>query len=245
MASDAADPSNVGLENQIGNSYVKSVFPDGPTQNFIPEGVLDRIINRGSIIHYFWGAEDDGAMERERKISAEQIDLVDFILTSGKKVFTTSLISGLKGNELCKAMVYFKNDNFVDGNLPTNDTTCPCFHTSPWSSISRTQFLSSQWKVIVPIFDTEFERLDLEPDRIFPFIHVTGRKQGTFGIVHQVTIHEAHQKEPMRKVSHTFSPSYITIHVLIYIDSCPGKRHLGQCRYQRAQGYLRKGRPTI
>lgn len=180
-----------GLEDLIASSYVASKFPDDREQDFIPSGLVNQIVTRNSITEELGTAEDD---------------LISFILKSAKKLFTISLICGLNGPKLQKAMVYFKNSCAVDGRLPVDipldGTPHPWFPSTLWSKLRKTEFLKKQWMLLAPVFPAGFVKLKLKQEHIFPFTFVDKEtKEGTFGAVYQVTIHEAHQEEPLRKAN--------------------------------------------
>ncbi|ROW10439.1 hypothetical protein VMCG_01821 [Cytospora schulzeri] len=198
--------TNPGLEELIPDFYEVSKFPDDRPQDFLPNGSVDKIVTRGSIIQELGAIEHSGPVGRGSKAAADENDLINFILKAGKKVFTISLISGLRHNQLRKAMIQFRNNGYVDEELPFNvpidETDHPCFPPQLWSKLAKKDFQSKQWMVIVPVFPAEFKKLELEQGHIFPFIFVDEeRKEGTFGNVYQVTIHETHQEKPMRKAN--------------------------------------------
>lgn len=204
MASD--EDSIQGLEDLIANSYVASMFPDDRKQNFIPSGVVNQIVTRKSITEELGAAEDD---------------LINFILRSAKKLFTISLICGLNNRKLKKAMVHFKNGCAVDEQLPVDipldRTPHPWFPSTPWSKLKKTEFLNKQWMLLAPVFPAGFVKLNLKQEHIFPFTFVDKEtKEGTFGAVYQVTIHEAHQEEPLRKMSHACRFDYISHQTTFY-----------------------------
>lgn len=204
---------SVDLEDQIRRSFVNSVFPeDSPVQKFLPEGAVDRIITRRSIINELWFDGGVTASDEDRELTTAENDLVEYILTSAKKIFTISLMSGLANVQLKNAMVHFKENRVLDGQLPfdipLNDTPHSDFFfpDRPWTRLRKEDFMTEQWKLLAPVFPKVFVTLVLKQNHIFPFTFVNQeRKEGTFGAVYQVTIHEAHQEEPVRKVSYTLN----------------------------------------
>lgn len=198
MSPNDENSTTPGLEDQVANCFVISVFPDDRTQDFIPNGMVNQIVTRESIVEEFEVAEDD---------------LINFILESANKLFIISLLCGLNNGQLQKAMVHFKNSCAADAQLPfdipLNGTPHPWFPSKLWSTLKKRNFLSKQWMLLAPVFPAGFVKLKLKQEHIFPFTFVDKEtKEGTFGAVYQVTIHEAHQEEPLRKVSHAYRFDY-------------------------------------
>ncbi|CAM1502343.1 Fc.00g043270.m01.CDS01 [Cosmosporella sp. VM-42] len=102
------------LSDQILKRFEKSKFDSKPCE-FAPEGEVDDLINKQSILKAF-GVET--SMENE--------DLVDFILRKARKIFVIWVQSGLDGHALHKVMRGFKVHDFCDKELPIKDPrTCP------------------------------------------------------------------------------------------------------------------------
>lgn len=137
MASNDGDLSSPMLEDQIFSSFVFSVFPEDRKQRFWPEGSVERIITRRSIINKLWFDGDKPVPDEDREISPAQNDLIGFILTSAKKIFTVSLIINLSNDQLKTAMVHFKENGVVDSQLPfdipLDGTPHPHFQPPLWN----------------------------------------------------------------------------------------------------------------
>ncbi|ROW13657.1 hypothetical protein VPNG_04583 [Cytospora leucostoma] len=195
------------LGEQVAATYVQSCFPVENQQSFLPHGSEDRLVTRRSVVQALYG---------NKGTPAEDTDLVNWILQSAKKIFIISFISFIREKWLEIAMTIFKENGFVDGKLPIvipkNAPGHPCFPSNIWPTLNRNAFVANQWQLLVPVFPKSFAKLELHQDAIFPFTFVDEeQKAGTFGDVYQVTVHEAHQKEPMRKVGYTPGVSVLFI----------------------------------
>jgi hypothetical protein len=172
--------------------YVKGVF-DSPPQDFLPQNHITELITKDAIIEEL--ADEDGDLDND-----EDKELVDFIHSSAKRVFATTIVSGLGSSELYKAMRKFKVHNFQDESLPLKENAIPnlqCFPAKPWSKVRTYNFLRFQWIFLAPVFSTSKFQLDLEPEHIFPFTWVSDvAKEGAFSNVYEVTIHDKHQEDP-------------------------------------------------
>ncbi|KAK7734705.1 hypothetical protein SLS53_007810 [Cytospora paraplurivora] len=197
MANDSSSDEGDSLGDQIAEFYVESTFPqDSQQQIFLPHGLEDQIVTSNSIHHELYGGR--------KPLKTEQLDLINSILESAKKILIISRISGLRKRKLHRAMLHFKENGFVDTDLPVviskNEPIHPLFPPKLWPALNKAAFLRDQWKLLAPVFPKKFLRLELQQDDIFPFTFVhPDSKTGTFGDVYQVTVHEAHQEEPMRK----------------------------------------------
>lgn len=224
---DSLDLGNFkSLEDVINSQFCYSVFPEGTKTRFIPEGHIERIITRDAVILEFF---EDKTCE----ISKEDDDLVNYVVNSAKKLLTISLICGISSTTLKKAMTQFKADNFSDDCLPLlkDITEYPeCFNSRTWSNLRKSNFEKEQWSVFAPIFPRKFKRLDLEEGRILPFTWVASQhKEGFFGSVYQVTIHSAHQEDPMLRVS------ALSDTLRKYDSFFVGRWHASRCRHQGTQ----------
>lgn len=174
----------------------------------MPEGCLDRLITRDAIIREF--SKDDEPDEDPRIPE----DLISFILQSAKKVLATSLWSGVESRQLQRAMKIFRFAAFKDSSLPVKvlDAREAPWSQLRWNNLKLKTFQETQWKFVVPIFSEKNIKLDLENRHILPFKSVEREvKTGGFSEVYEVTVHESHQKTPMRKVC------WLVLFLLIYI----------------------------
>lgn len=194
--SDLMSTSNL-LEDQIVGSYERAEFPPGWGQDYVPEGCLERLITKESIIREFTRKDESGG---EKNVDE---DLPDYVLRSAKKLLAISLLNGVNTRDLHRAMNIFKSSGFDDAKLPVNSTNqleSP-WSELQWSAVKLRDFKEKQWKFLVPIFREKEIKLELESLHILPFTLATkDTKQGTFGNVWEVTIHESHLEKPMRKV---------------------------------------------
>ncbi|KUI69597.1 Serine/threonine-protein kinase DCLK3 [Cytospora mali] len=189
------------LADQVLEEIEKSNFPPGPPREYVPEGVLDKLITRNSLCQEF---SENSALGREHHVDE---DLLNFILGSAKKVLAISLLAGVESKELHDAMKEFKSSLFQDNWLPiysTDEKKLPWSNLS-WSSVKRKHFLDNQWKFLAPIFRKNQLMYEFESLQVFPSKFTTDTKQkiGGFGAVYEVTIHESHLEEPIRKFDET------------------------------------------
>lgn len=229
MSTDSEEDS---LSDKIIDHYEQSKFPVDEEHAFLPDGWLERLVTETSIREEL--NDPDPALT-----PPAILDLIAFILDSAKKVFAITLISGLKGDDLCRAMHKFMEHGFVDASLPimTKDelSELECFKKKPWNKLARGYFYEGQWKFLAYIFREEENkdriRINLYPKYILPFTFVDEvKRSGTFGDVYQVTIHPAHQNPPMLKVSGnkastTLDRQHCSRFLLCYLftKGCPGK----------------------
>ncbi|ROV87924.1 hypothetical protein VSDG_09444 [Cytospora chrysosperma] len=186
------------LEDQIVGSYKRAEFPPGWVQYYVPEGCLERLITKESIIREFTRNDKAGGEKHA------DTDLLDYILRSARKLLAISLLTGVNGSELHKAMKMFKSSGIKDTKLPikfTDPLEPPWSQQAQlWTAIKRNDFGEKQWRFLVPIFREDEIKLEIESLHILPFtLATTETKQGTFGNVWEVEIHESHLEKPMRK----------------------------------------------
>lgn len=196
--------SGEDLADLIARRSVMSVFDN---QDFWPHGCIDDIITPDSVSRKLKTGN-----KRLRKMSPEarqeyekNLDgLVNFVLERGRKIFAILLCCSFKDRELRQAMQHFKDMDFGDSNLPVTDETKSqvffCSDTKtyakPWQTFTIKNFYELyQWKFVAPVFHTGLQELDLSGNDILPFTWASFRgSSGTFGDVHEVTVHKAHQK---------------------------------------------------
>ncbi|KAL1882795.1 hypothetical protein Daus18300_000433 [Diaporthe australafricana] len=190
MSTSSSDDEPVGLASEILGKFAHSEFPPGWKEMYMPEGGLDELITRRSIIREFYGDEN-------RKDVDES--LIKFIRHSAKKVFAISLISNVESAKLRKAMKAFNASGFTDNKLPVDadDTTFPGPRLK-WTAVQKKNFQDNQWRFLVPVFRENEVRLALGNRHILPFKLVgRERREGTFSDVWQVVIDKLHQETPM------------------------------------------------
>lgn len=189
------------LGDQIMEELVVSTFPPGSHQVYMPEGHLDQLITEQSIIGELAGMFNLSSQEQIDMHVDE--DLIEYILKSAKKVFALSLICGIEAGALHKAVKIFKSTDFDDGSLPVKFTDSG---ETPWSQLQWPElvthkFRQRQWMFLVPVFHRGVLDVDLEPHHILPFALASNEKpEGRSHNMWEVTVHEAHQEEPMIKV---------------------------------------------
>jgi hypothetical protein len=189
--------SSIGsLADQIVEGYATAVFNDQP-QDFLPHSHIPKLITEAAIIEELELEDKDGDLEKDK----DKI-LVDFILKHAKKVFATTIITGISSNDLYKVMQTFKDNTppFQDDSLPLKKdvmSKLACFSGKFWNKLRTHNFLKNQWIFFAPVFSKSKFKLDLEPEHIFPFIEKSNDvKEGTFSHVYKVTIHPSHQEDP-------------------------------------------------
>jgi hypothetical protein len=203
MAESSASEEQDDLVERLYNHLSTSEF-DNNSRKFMPEGVLDCIIKRKSILE---------AMDIENP-NADDDQLVKFILENATKIFATSVSIKLK--LLQRAMLLFKENNIHDGKLPFDDTPDSILASLEpsvgrhrqkkiWTPSTIHNFCSDQWKFLTPVFSTDsktdIDKYDLPISTIIPFIekHADFEK-GSFGKVSKYEIHPNHIKDPLRPV---------------------------------------------
>lgn len=185
------------LSDQILDELVHSEFPSGWDQDYMPEGTLKDLITEKSIILEFSGDSSFNGQHNDDK------DLLDFILSSARKVLATCLLAGVDSSNLHKAMMIFRSHAFDDKKLPIRSprqVELPWSELS-WSGVQLRNFEQHQWKFLVPVFRSDGMELKLEKTHILPFKLVShDSKEGAFSNVWEVAVHDSHLKEPMLKV---------------------------------------------
>lgn len=197
------------LEDQMSEALVASVFPEGYKREFIPNDKVEELVTERSVTQALLADEASDEPFRDEACGSMTVNdqthaLVGFVLKSAKKLFMISLMCGMSGDRLRRAMESFHLHAFSDKDLPLTSSKSLdhyAFRTRAWSALRRNLFMENQWKLLVPVFSPGFVRLHLEPEHILPFVHVASeRREGTFGNVYQVTIHPSHQEDPVRMV---------------------------------------------
>ena len=184
---------------------LKSQFDSTP-RKFVPEGKLDHVINRNSIL---------AQMDVERP-SIEDESLVKFILEEAKKIFAISISIGLDETQLKKAMLLCKAKGFNDRRLLVSNTASVDGLQLPqilasleasgstgrriWTGKRIGDFCDEQWKFQAAVFSTANSNHDLPPYSILPFTVKHAFDKGSFGQVNKIKIHPAHFVDPLNPV---------------------------------------------
>lgn len=194
-----ADIPEDDLGDQIYQAHVQSCFPIGYQQDFMPNDKLDDLVTDQSVTQTLF------ADEAHTVVNEQMHALITYVLKSAKRLFVISLLCGLSGDRLKMSMKSFHSNSFSDGDLPLTSLESleqyAAFNTRAWPKLGKKLFMSMQWKLLSPVFPQGFSRLDLRQEHILPFTRVAPeRREGNFGAVYQVTIHPAHQDDPVRKV---------------------------------------------
>lgn len=192
------------LGDQILEALVVSTFPPGSHQVYMPEGHLDELITEQSIIGELTGMLKLNSQEQ----SDTQIDegVIEYILKSAKKVFAISLICGVDAGALHETMRTFESTGFDDGTLPIKsiDPGQAPWSQVQWSATIIHKFRQRQWMFLVPTFSWGNLNVELEPHHILPFALTSNEnRDGRISNLWEVTIHESHQMDPLRKVIHS------------------------------------------
>lgn len=180
------------VADQLMVSAVLCDFPVGSRHEFVPRSKVDEFVTKESVTKELAGASPE---------------LVAFIMDSARLTFAITVSSNVQGERLQILMESFRNSGFDDKQLPASEQAIDkLFHPAlgnklkPWINRTVREFGRKQWMFLAPIFPRQFKTLQLEPGHIFPFVTVgSDRREGTFGDVYRVTIHESHQEEPMKK----------------------------------------------
>ncbi|KAI1354102.1 acyl transferase/acyl hydrolase/lysophospholipase [Xylaria sp. FL0043] len=195
------DVSDLG--DRIVACFQQSKFPVGiGERQFLPEGRLDRLITRVSVVSAI------GLPDNWEQVSPEDKKLVNFVVESAKKVFAITVTAGMGKNdsELHKIMHLFQVYGFGDASLPVKPESWapenPLIRDLRWRKVELQRFLNHQWTYLAPIFPETVWDTDLEPDCILPFTSVDSiATAGAFGSVYQVTVHPSHQEAPLLKAN--------------------------------------------
>jgi hypothetical protein len=197
---------NKNLSDQIIDEYQKSKF-DPDVKHFVPEGSVDRLVTLEAIIKELLEKDQLEPADLVLEDGSVKKGIVDFAYGEAKKVFATTVVSGLRGNPLVRAMWQFKQIQFIDTSLPfleENSSIDPFFSNtrgSPWNKTRIHNFCREQWGFLAPVFSRQNFNVDLEARHILPFIERDDlKKEGAFAQVFRVEIHEAHQKDPALNV---------------------------------------------
>lgn len=209
------DSDTIGEElvDRLLRKLERSSFDAG--KEFWPHGCIEEILTPKTIA-------DELAEHGEQ---APPRGLVDFIDRESRRTFAIVLCCSLDGQKLIRAMRYFESLNFKDSDLPiVGDEFQRIFfsstgkHRDPWNRLAVRSFNSYQWKSIAPVFNYGIRELKLESDDVFPFTWSSQRgTPGTFGEVHEVTIHPAHRSHVRlsRACAHSISTALANLFMIV------------------------------
>lgn len=214
------DRSSEDLADSLARRAEQSVFD---RKQFWPCGSIDEIITRETV--------RERLSFKTRKADQESLEsLADFISKRSKKIFAIMLCSNLSNKQIRLTMAHFEKSGFDDENLPlTGDDVTRLLKSStgkgykkPWNAILVAAFCSRQWEFLAPVFDNNQSEMVLHSNQILPFTWASQRgSSGTFGQVHEVTIHPAH----LKNVSHVRPNSFACMfnqRFIEHADMCSG-----------------------
>ncbi|KAF5597857.1 serine threonine kinase [Fusarium pseudocircinatum] len=209
--SESGSESNSGLGSIICDSYKTSQYYNGAEKEYLPRGVLKKLITRETVY-------------KEMNVEKTQRNelLVDFIVNSANKIFALTC-SIINGKNLYKAMKAFHAKGFDDESLPVERKksinaegyksavvdprhdvfSSDAFKPKLWTSLRLSDFYNKQWRFLAPAFDDKKLIYELDERLILPFKLVKSEaKQGTFGEIFQVEIHREHLSDSLFQASH-------------------------------------------
>lgn len=195
-------------------------------REFFPDGSIEPLITKESVMKELIITEET----LQENPTAE---LLDFILTRGKRLFAILINIGLTGEKLVDAIRQFLEISFGDESLPitnANVHTVPFFdgqvsfvgkkrgHPLRWGERLKRQFRFTQFEYLAPVFSSDNLDMELDAQYILPFIARHGdRKTGGFGEVYQVDVHPSHHKTPILTFKN--EPSSIAVKHITAINS--------------------------
>ncbi|KAK4097370.1 hypothetical protein N658DRAFT_527113 [Parathielavia hyrcaniae] len=203
------------LADHIAEKYATSKFGGEPEQRYVPENTLDQLLTKTMIKEQLSVPEN---------VSEEiQQNLIEYIAENMKKLFAITFFAELRGRELYLAMHGFINSEpeVTDKSLPIMDPSKHpgfTFPKSPWPAHEHRMLLfkDCQWKFLVPVFTNNALDYEVKRQTILPFQEVEGTKakEGTFGKVYAVRIHEAHHEAQDKQAT-------VAVKELIAQDTAP------------------------
>lgn len=192
MADSSFSSEEPPLRDEISALFVESVF-DSQERDFVPEGSLERLITQKSIVEEMRikAGEEDG------------LELVDYVLGDGRKLFATAVYVGLTRKKLRQAMDAFRKGGYTNRDLPTlqeeDIIEQPHLEPKAWRATQIKEFLKFRWNFLVPVFAAE--NIDLQAPHILPFTEKQGVvKGGAFSQVFKVAIHNKHLRNAPAQV---------------------------------------------
>lgn len=195
--------SNRTLSDQIIYDYAISKF-DSEEKHFLPAGTLEKLVTKAAILKELHNEEEEQASSADHTPPEvpEIEEITEFIDQKAKKLFAISIVSSLRGEDLLNAMFDLKEVGFTDASLPIEKALLDKHYNDAWSRTRIHNFCQEQWKFLAPEFSLQSPNFDLKVGHILPFISKSSTpKEGAFGQVFKVEIHEAHQKDLVSYVS--------------------------------------------
>jgi hypothetical protein len=202
------------LSDQILDKCVESMFDD-EVKKFLPAGCIDELVSLEAIIKEVRKKDHLQPGDLDLPEGSAKKKLVDFVRGKANKVFAITVISGIEGGDLGKAMHQFMEIGFTNESLPLKEEHLKdiAFFRNmayPWSKTRIFKFCREQWIFLAPVFSQQNFMVNLRPEHILPFIKKSEVvKEGAFGQVYMVDIHPAHQEDPILNVRQ-FLPFTIT-----------------------------------
>lgn len=196
--------SNRSLSDQIIDNYALSKF-DSEEKHFLPAGTLGKLVTKAAILKELECVPPASTADFTPAEDHDIKEITEFIDQKAKTSFAIAVVSGLHGADLFDSMLDLKEDGFTDSSLPMNKTTLEKYHSRDdqlWSRTRIHNFCQEQWKFLAPVFSMKEPKFYLEHGHILPIISKSDTpKEGAFGQVFAVEIHEAHQKDLVSDVS--------------------------------------------
>lgn len=200
--------ASIELKNpsqQIGDHSAISFFDSQP-RDFIPAGVVKRFVN----------VNNREGLARELNAKKGHQGILDYVIEQAPQLFAILANIPLRG-DLLKALLAFQEARVDDSYLPilSNDhhqhqangeknKILSSVDKKFWTESECKRFYTSQWEILVPQFSTSEKEpnQDLHQRAILPFTsRDKDKKEGGFGEVFKVEIHENHIKDPSNVVS--------------------------------------------
>lgn len=195
---------NRTLSDLIIDRYAISRF-DSEEKHFLPAGTLKKLITLPSILKELDEDPQAGTEDFTPCIDPDMQEVANFVGEKATILFATAVVSGLHGLSLLQAMLDLKDVGITDGSLPIEQKELKKYcgqNSDPWSSTRIHNFCQEQWKFLAPVFSLRNPTFDLKYGHILPFISKSSTaKEGAFGQVFAVEIHEAHQDNLVSDVS--------------------------------------------
>ena len=194
------------LRNVIRSCLDISHF-DGNPRPFAPEGAIDNLIKPEEV---------KIELEIKRNSTNEEQQLIDYIVTETPRIFSITMYVGVTSGDLYNAMKLFKQGGITDTrSLPiihkqtskdSHEEESTLTKIDPteevWEYGRRQDFYERQWTYLAQVFSTSKDNYDLHPMVILPFKSRDAEiKEGAFGHVFKVEIHEKHLVDPEKTVS--------------------------------------------